>query len=280
MRTLRPFLAGVLFGLLALPALARTPPQQVGVVLMHGMTGYPMSMSSLEYALKQKGYLVSNLEMPWSMARMHDVPVEAAERMVQEEFEALRRRGARKLFVAGFSKGGLFAAYFATRHAVDGLIAIAPNGGSNTTIHAKALDQARALIAAGAGEQSAMLDQFSPMANRTYPTPAVPSAYVSWFDPEGAMHAERIYKSVPAGLPVLLVVPTRDYANLLRAKDAIFAGLPPHPLHQLYEPEANHAGAVNASSAETVRWISRVAAGTRARPRAVPTAHNSQLRSR
>lgn len=279
MRTFSRFLAGMLFGLLSLSAMSRTPPQQVGVVLMHGLTGHPMSMSTLAYALRQNGYQVSNLEMPWSMTRMHDAPVESAERMVLDEFEALRRRGVRKLFVAGFSKGGMFAAYFASRHRIDGLIAIAPNGGSNTTVNSKALEQARALVAAGEGDRQAMLDQFSPMANRTYPMPAVPSAYLSWFDPEGPMHAVRIYESIPPGLPVLLVVPTHDYPNLLRAKDAIFAGLPPNPLHRLYEPDATHAGAVNASADEAVRWIARVAGGAAVREMGA-AAHNTQLRSR
>lgn len=268
MRFMRTLLAGLLLVLLGLPlhALAQSRPPQVGVVLMHGLTGHPMSMSTLDYALRQKGYKVANLEMPWSMNRMHDVPVEAAESMVQDALQSLRNQGARRLFVAGFSKGGLFATYFATRNSIDGLIAIAPNGGSNTTVNAKALEQARALVAEGKGNERTLLDQYSPMANRTYPMPTVPSAYLSWFDPEGAMHSVRIYQSIPAGLPVFLVVPTNDYPNLLRAKDAIFAGLPPHPLHRLYEPEGSHAMAVNTSATEAVRWIGRVAATPPRRP--------------
>lgn len=256
---LRHLSAAILACVLVSPALAQKPTD-AGVVLLHGLGGSARSMEPLARALRAKGYAVSSPDMAWSAERLHDTPVAAAEQKVLAELQALRAMGARKVFLAGFSKGGLFAAYMATRTRLDGLAAIAPNGGSNNALHARGMAQARALIADGRGEERVMLEQYWPSADRTYPVISVPSAYVSWFDPDGPMNAVRIYGDQPPGMPVLLVVPTRDFENLRKAKNVIFGALPPHPLRQLYEPQSTHGGAVEASAAEVVRWIERVAA--------------------
>jgi hypothetical protein len=83
----------------------------------------------------------------------------------------------------------------------------------------------------------------------------VPSAYLTWFDPQGAMNWKAVWSRVPAGLPVLLVVPKKDLANLRKVKDALWSGLPPHPRHKLFEPRADHLGAPMASAAEMVDWV-------------------------
>lgn len=241
----------------ATPAHAERSPA-AGVVLLHGAGGSGMSMAPLAYELREKGYLVLSPEMPWSAMRSHETNVDDTEKAVLSALQSLRAKGAKKIFLAGFSKGGLFAAYMAGRTQVDGLVAIAPNGGSNTTRYLATLEEARALIAQGKGDERVVLEQYSPIADRTYPTPTVPSAFVTWFDPEGPMNSQRIYRDLPPGLPILLVVPTRDLENLRRTKDTIFENLPPNPMHRLYEPDSNHIGAVNASAPEAARWIEKV----------------------
>src|SRR5687768_16655243 len=106
---LRLLLAFCLSWALCAPALAQKP-SQVGIVLLHGLGGSGSSMATLAHALRDKGYLVSSPDMPWSAMRLHDVPVAAAEKMVLDELQALRGKGAQRVFLAGFSKGGLFAA--------------------------------------------------------------------------------------------------------------------------------------------------------------------------
>jgi pimeloyl-ACP methyl ester carboxylesterase len=247
----------------ALPvrAQAQAPLQasEVGVLLLHGLNGSSMSMSTLSYELREKGHLVANPDMPWSAIRSHDVPVEAAERMALAEIADLRRKGARFVVVAGFSKGGLFAAYLAGRHPVDALVAMAPNGASNAKDLADELAQARALIEQGKGQERTMLNDYDVARRVKYPVPAVPLAFVSWYDPEGAMNWQRIMGALKP-MPVLLVVPTRDLPNLLAMKSRVFADLPPHPMNRLYEPDSNHIGTVNASATEVVRWIGQVVA--------------------
>ena len=243
------------------PALAQVPakPNEVGVLLLHGLNGSSMSMSTLSYELREKGHLVANPDMPWSAMRLHDVPVEEAERMALAEMADLRRKGARMLIVAGFSKGGLFAAYLAGRHRVDALVAIAPNGASNAKDLGDELAQARALIEQGKGRERTMLNDYDVSRGVKYPVPAIPAAFVSWYDPEGAMNWQKIMGALRP-MPVLLVVPTRDLPNLLAMKSRVFADLPAHPMNRLHEPDSNHIGAVNASASEVARWIGQLPA--------------------
>src|SRR6185503_16085556 len=64
-------------------AMAQAPSPAIGVVIMHGKGGSPAGhVAKLAAALEQKGYLVANLEMPWSGKREYDVGVDAADKEV------------------------------------------------------------------------------------------------------------------------------------------------------------------------------------------------------
>jgi pimeloyl-ACP methyl ester carboxylesterase len=226
-------------------------PSGIGVVLLHGMGGNAMSMSTLSYELRERGHLVSAPELPWSAMRNHDVTTDAALREVEREVEGLRKKGARRVVLAGFSKGGLFAAYAASRHPPDALVLISPNG----ITRAADIEAAQRLKAEGKGAEKTALELFDPVSQRRYPIFTTPDAFVSWFGPDSAMKLEPLLAGLPHGLPVLLVVATRDFDNLRDVKHSVYEGLPAHPAKRLYEPDSNHIGAVNASAAEVVRWI-------------------------
>jgi pimeloyl-ACP methyl ester carboxylesterase len=237
---------------------------RIGAVLMHGKGGSPTSrMPPLAAKLESSGFLVSSLEMPWSGGRNYDVDVAAAERQVREALDALKQRGAQKLFVAGYSQGGVFALHLASRVPVDGIAAIAPGGNvANPVFREKlgeSLAQARRYVADGKGEERQRLMDFEG-SRGVYPVIVPPAAYVSWFDPEGAMNQVRATKAVPQNVPVLFIVPTRDYPALLKVKPIMFGFLPSHPLTRLYEPDGDHAQAPAASGEEIVRWMRQVAA--------------------
>lgn len=255
----RRTLLGSLAALLAPGLRAQPAAPRVGIVVMHGAGARSSSMAGFAGRLMSQGHLVANLDMPWSTEDAHRTPVEAAERHVLGQLQELRRRGAAKLVIAGFSKGGMFAAHMATRTPIDGLVAIAPNGGADQKKLQDQVDRARALVAAGKGEDRTLLQDGGVVGDDRYPMPgAVPSSYLTWFEPQGAMNFERIFRSQRPGVPVLLVVPTRDLENLLRMKQAVWQGLPPHPGNRLYEPETDHLGAVAAATPEAIRWIAEV----------------------
>lgn len=238
------------------------PAPKIGVVVMHGKAGSPgRHVAPLASALENEGFLVANLEMPWSGARNYDVDVPAAEKQVQEALEGLRAKGAGKLFVSGHSQGGLFAIHLGGRLALDGIIPIAPGGNVAADAYRQkigaSLDEARKLVADGKGaERRSLLDMEG---GKVYPVGAVPAAYVSWFDPEGAMNEFRALGALNANLPVLLVVPTRDYPGLLALKDRVFSALPSTPYTRLYQPQSDHLGSPAAAAPEVARWIRQVA---------------------
>ena len=247
-------LATVFFGsLLFLSAVADSDSDnsKIGLVIMHGKGGSPTKfVADLAAALESQGFLVANLEMPWSGKREYDVSVTIAEQEVEAALSALRGKGAKKLFVIGHSQGGLFALYFANKHSVDGVVAIAPGGNiANQVFREKLGDSvalARKLIAEGKGEDKANLSDYENIRG-TYTVISPPSAYLSWFDPEAAMNQTKAMQGVNSVTPVLYIAPTNDYPGLRKVKQEMFEALPKNPLTKLYEPNANHIEAPTAS---------------------------------
>jgi len=236
---------------------------KIAVVVMHGKGGSPdKHVASLASSLQEKGYLVANLEMPWSGKRDYDADVSAAEQEVVAAFAALREKGAQKLFIAGHSQGGLFAVYYGGKHPVDGVIAIAPGGNVGSAIYKEKLgesvSQARSLVAAGKGGEKTRFEDFE-NARGSYPVTATAAAYLNWFDPDGAMNLPKAVRSMPAQTPVLWIVAKKDYPGLRLSNLPLFDSFPRNPLTRLYEPESNHIGAPAASRDEIANWIAEVA---------------------
>jgi pimeloyl-ACP methyl ester carboxylesterase len=234
----------------------------IGVVIMHGKGGMPTRfVNDLEATLANKGFLVANIEMPWSGRRDYDVDIATAEAQVQTALQNLRDKGAQKLFLAGHSQGGLFALVFAGRHKVDGVIAMAPGGYVDGPLTREklgdSLAKAKQLVAAGKGAEKESFLDFEG-AKGTYPIIVAPAIYVNWFDPEGAMTIETGIRRMSPDIPVLFIVPTNDHPGLLKAKQVLFNALPRHPNTRLYEPSADHLGAPSASRDEIDRWMKQI----------------------
>ena len=242
---------------LSLNVQADTP--KAGVVVMHGKGGSPSKhVADLAASLERHGFLVANLEMPWSARRDYDVDVGAAENEVAAALAGLQQRGAGKVFVAGHSQGGLFALYFGGKHHVDGIVAIAPGGDVGNRIFREKLGQsvdlARKQIAEGKGEGKTHLSDYEG-AKGIISVVTRPTDYVTWFDPEGAMNQRRAIQSIKADTPVLFIAPTNDYPGLLRVKQEMFGLLAKHPLTRMYEPNSSHLDAPGASTQEIEDWI-------------------------
>jgi pimeloyl-ACP methyl ester carboxylesterase len=242
---------------------AQTPSSGIGIVIMHGKGGSPAKhVADLASSLEGKGYLVANLEMPWSGRRAYDASVSVAEKEVEAALDALRGKGAKKLFVVGHSQGGLFALYFGTKHIVDGIIAIAPGGNVSSPAFLEKLgasvELARTLIAVAKGEEKTKFYDYEGTRG-IFAVTTTPSIYLSWFDPGGAMNQTMAVKTMNPRVPVLYIGPTGDYPGLLKVKQSMFDSLPRNPLTKLYEPDSSHLNAPSASLDEIVRWTTGVA---------------------
>lgn len=252
--------SGVLAWLVGGCSRAEAPPEgpraKVGIVLLHGIGAGGSSMEPLAARLRERGWAVSTPDLPYGGPASFSRPVADAERIVRDELQRLRREGAQKVVLAGFSLGGFFAARVAGLEPVDALVAIAPNGGADMKQLADEVDRARELVRQGRGDQPTLMKDAAVVGTERYDLPgAVPSAWLTWFDPAGAMNWRGVWRALKPGVPVLLVVPTRDLANLRAVKDELWDGLPKHPRNRLHEPRSDHLGAPLASADEAIRWI-------------------------
>lgn len=236
---------------------------KIGIVLMHGKGGSPTKyVADLASALEGQGFLVANLEMPWSGKRSYDVEVGAADGEVESALNSLRGKGARTFVVAGHSQGGLFALHFGGKHAVDGVIAIAPGGNVGAPTYRDKLgehvDRARKLVAEGKGQEKERFADFEG-SRGTYPIITTPVSYLSWFDPDGAMNQKAALSRMSPAIPVLFIAPTNDYPGLLKVKQEMFDALPRNPRTRLYEPSSSHLDAPSASIKTIIEWTTMVA---------------------
>lgn len=255
------FASLLLIGFISINAYAENP--EMGIVIMHGKGGTPTKhVLDLANNLKGKGYSVANIEMPWSGKRDYDVDVNHAEAEVESAVADLHSKGAKTVFVAGHSQGGVFAMYLARQHIVDGLIAIAPGGDvGNNTFHenlGEHVAQARQLIAEGKGDQKTRLFDYEGNKGK-YAINTTPVNYLNWFDPEGAMSLKRSVREANPNIPILWIVAKNDYPALRRVNIPLFEKLPPNKLTKFYEANSDHLGAPSASLDEIVIWTAQVA---------------------
>lgn len=250
---------------IALAPFAMGQGNGLGIVVMHGKGGQPGAPHITDFVerLEKRGFLVANIEMPWSRNRNYDVPVARGEEELAGAVADLRSKGAKKVFIASHSQGGGFVLHFAGKHPADGIIALAPGGNVGGLVFTRyvgdALARARKLVAEGKGSEPVELRDYEGRRG-DYPVFSPPAAWLTWFEPEGAMNIPRAAKAVDPKTPVLFVIPTDDYPALLKSSPGVFRSLPGNPLTRLYEPRADHLGAPSASVDEIVRWTKEVAA--------------------
>jgi dienelactone hydrolase len=249
------------------PLLALAQVEPIGIIVMHGKGGLPNRfVSDLARSLEGKGYLVANIEMPWS-GRLHfSQPVSEAEQNIDAAVADLRGKGAKKIFISGHSLGGTYTLYLAGKQAVDGFIAIAPGGNAANAVFRGningALTRASQLVSEGKGNERAQLEDYEG-GKGNYMIDTIPAHYLAWHDLGGPLNMDRAVKAANPQLPVLFIIPKRDYPGLLKSSPAMFRLLPANPLTKLYEPDSTHLNAPGASADEIVRWTREVAAATK-----------------
>jgi hypothetical protein len=144
--------------------------QSIGVVLMHGNTDSPDgTIALLAAAMEDAGYLVERPEMCWSHRRRRDKPFLERLAALEAPIARLTSRGARRPSLAG-------------------IIALAPNGAPERLVRlfpqvAGSVAQARAMVAAGSGDQRASFTDLNIRGPFSVDTTA--AIYLSFFDPTG-----------------------------------------------------------------------------------------------
>lgn len=260
MRGLAVRLAAALSFVLILAPAPLSAADRVGVVLMHGKGGMPRSrmMDPLIAALTEAGFLVSTPEMPWSRDRRYDASYSQAMQEIAREVAALREKGAKKIVVAGQSQGANAALGFgALVGGVDGIAAIAPGHVpeyfATLAPVAEALAKAKALVAAGKGDESGEYPDVNQGVDAT--VTATASVYLSHFDPDGPAVMHRNAATIRPGIPLLWIYGERDRPNVRRGQDYAFDRAPAHPKNRYVVVGGGHGATPRIGAPDIVAWI-------------------------
>lgn len=177
-----------------------------GVVLIHGKAGGQGPLQGLASALRKEGAIIVMPKMSWASGyRPYDQTVGEVAAAVQR----VRAMGARKIFLAGHSMGAnISIGYMAAGGSADGVIAMAPGHRPDfiSTVTGDSLARAKAMVAAGQGNQKATFSDFNQ--GRTFPVTTTAAAYLSFFDPDGP--AGRAARGQGVGRSTLWVIGNAD----------------------------------------------------------------------
>lgn len=230
----------------------------LGVVLAHGKWDKPpFATAGLADALRAAGHTVLTPELPWSLGRLYDASFGQALAELASALDALRHRGCRQVLLCGHSLGANAALACAARHAVDGLIALAP-GHFPERMHAaglttNALEHARTALAAGESGRIMLTDVFQGTPRRLRLPPA---HYLDYFAPDGPAVLPGNCATLTGAQPLLWVV-GRDDPHFPLGADYAYALAPAHPASRYAEIDADHVGTPDAATAIVLGWLAQ-----------------------
>jgi pimeloyl-ACP methyl ester carboxylesterase len=251
---------------LALGAGAARADGKIGIVLMHGKLGLPLGVAEgrgpavgaqLVAALKSAGYLVAVPEMCWSRRRGFDKTRDDCLAELDPVIAALKAQGATAIVVGGQSLGGNAAlAYGATHAGLRGIIGLAPADDpqrkANRPEIAAAVARARALMAAGKGDQRDSFADVNTGAGGTFPMQidTTPRIYLSFFDPQTASLGDNTSKLTA---PLLWIAGSADPTQ--RDAQSLFQRAPANPQNRFVAVAANHLTTPDAGADAVLAWL-------------------------
>jgi pimeloyl-ACP methyl ester carboxylesterase len=244
--------------LVSLPARA-LEPGSTGVVLMHGKWGNAGQLTVLSAALKEAGFPVENLTLPWAGSRLYDRSYDEGLDEVAAAAGRLEAAGAKRIVVVGHSLGANGALAYSLGHAVAAVVLIAPghfpDGDGFRKCCADDVARARTMVAKGEDDDGASFtDPNSDDRKRVLAVSA--RRYLSYMDPDGpAAMSLAAVKAGPA--PVLWIAPTGDRLTEVFAR-LVLPRFPAGVRLDKVEVGADHMGAVSASTDKVVGWLKAV----------------------
>jgi pimeloyl-ACP methyl ester carboxylesterase len=251
-------LVAALLLLLGLCAPARA--DGLGVVLMHGKqgTGTPDDrvIGVLAQNIKAAGFLLEEPSMCWARGIIYAAAFVDCLNAVDDAVGRLKSRGAARIIVAGMSLGGAGALGYGARHeGLAGIVTIAPGpppGIANRPEIARGIEQAKALVARGRGDE---FQTFTDDNEGAISVRATASIFLSFLAFDGAANIVTNAQNLKA--PVLWISGTADSTQLPRA--AGFDKVPLNNLNRYVTVNSNHLGTPTASSDAVITWLNDVA---------------------
>lgn len=260
----RKFIGSVAaFGAMGASTASAQGAEKIGVLMLHGKN--PGSASDpnfrpLMFRLQREGMEVLLPEMPWSKLRYLEGDWDGAMREVEKHVASLRAKGATRVVLMGHSMGCPAAlSHAAGKRDVDALVLFAPghapfyyyNAPMNVEVR-KAIDEARAMVADGKGDQEGNFRDNNQGRFMTVRMKA--KDYLSFFDPQSEADMGVSAPKVPANIPVLTVIGDAD--PLFRVgRSYLHDKLPANPRSKYLEVRATHVTTPDVAREEAIAWI-------------------------
>lgn len=237
--------------------------QPLGVVMMHGKWSVPPHWHlSVSNSIKQEGWPVVELTMPWAGSRLYDASYESALSQIAEAVKELRAKGIKYVVVGGHSFGANAAIAYASSGAdLDGILAMAPGHAPRKSYDKgttkDSVDQARLLVASGHGEDRVNFDDTNQ--GKTRRMSARAAVFLSYFEPEGLGDIPTSMSRISHPVPLLWLIGTNDplYAS---GPAYAYDRAPQHHLSRYVVVSADHAGTPSAGREQIIDWLKTIAA--------------------
>lgn len=235
----------------------------LGVVLMHGKQSSARKaegLRDLSGKLQSGGAKVIVPDMPWSEGAWEKISLtpDGVFALIDGYAATLRTQGAQRIVVGGQSLGANMAlAYAVARQNVAGVVMAAPghNPANSYRISSaikEAVDKAAALVQAGQGAQPFRGGDDNQGNTITISTTA--EVYLGWLGPRGRASMPVQAPLLPATIPLMLVIGTKDVAFGF-AEANIYRPAAKHPYSRYLTVEADHRNTDFAASARIAEWI-------------------------
>lgn len=235
----------------------------LGVILMHGKQASPQKSQGLRdiaSKLESAGMKTVMPLMPWGEGSWERISVtpEQVFGMIDGYAAQLRGQGAQRIVVVGQSLGANMAlAYAVSRQNVAGIVMAAPGHNpaysyrSNPAIK-EAIDRAASLAQSGQRDQPFSGGDDNQGSNIRLSTTA--GVYIGWMSPRGAASMTAQAPLLPASIPVMLIIGTKDPAHGM-AEGMIYKPAAKNPYSKYLVVEAGHRDTDFAASQRIVDWI-------------------------
>jgi pimeloyl-ACP methyl ester carboxylesterase len=226
---------------------------RIAVVMLHGGGSSGSQFDDVRPVIEKAGYRIVTPDMCWAQSRQFDKSTEGCLADVDKAVDRLKGEGYDRIVIAGHSRGGIFAIYYAAhRPGLAGVIAMAPSGpptGMDTNNPNVA--NAHRLIKEGRGN---LVTQWGSGINEVW---ATPNDYLTWTGMESPLYDKELLPRLTA--PILWVAGTLDGGQ--RFADERFAFAPKHPLNALITVEADHFATPDVAVQDLVKWLDRLGGG-------------------
>ena len=228
-------------------------------ILIHGKWSHPNTplLRILEKELKEKNYIVTKPNMPWSRTRQYDQSYEEALKDLSKIIQKYKKDGVKKIILIGHSVGANAAiAYQSYIGDADAIVAITPGHSpyymyERNKHHAYIVKKAEDKIKKN--ENKSLINFFDINCGIERKFNSSADIFFSYFNPQGLGHMPTSIKNFKNPTPLLYIEGATDHIRT--GPERIFLKAPHHNLSTYILTSGNHITTPEISSKQIVNWL-------------------------